>query len=56
MNDGVDSDHDRVIRLEERLSAANKALELAQSDAHSVVAIIISVLAVIVSAYAVLHK
>lgn len=47
---------EKVIRLEEQLKGAEKALVLAQSNTHVVVAEVISILAILASLYAVFHK
>jgi Mg2+ and Co2+ transporter CorA len=53
----------KVARLEEKLEAADKALNLSQhlmemmtNNTHAIVAEIISIIATIVSLYAVFHK
>jgi len=47
---------EKVIRLEEQLKGAEKALNLAQNNTHSVVAQILSLAALVVSMYAIFHK
>jgi hypothetical protein len=56
-------DHDKVIRLEERLAASEKALELAlktvqlaTNSSQILVSQILSISAVLVSGYAIFHK
>lgn len=51
-----EGDHDKVIRLEEKLKAAEKALDLAQNNTHVIIAEVISVVAILASLYAVLHR
>lgn len=47
---------ERIIRLEEQIKAAEKALILAQNNTQAITAQLISILAIIVSIYAVVHK
>lgn len=56
-------DHDKVIRLEERLKASETALELAlktvqmaTNSSQVLVSQVLSILAIIVSAYAIFRK
>lgn len=58
-----ESDHDKVIRLEEKLDASQKALELAlktvqlsTNSSQTLVAQILSILAIMVSGYAIFHR
>lgn len=46
----------QVIRLEEQLRAAEKALSLAQSNIHVLVAEGLSIVAILASIFSVLHK
>jgi hypothetical protein len=46
----------KIARLEEKLRAAEKALEFAQNNAHVVVAEVLSILAILASVYSVLHR
>lgn len=52
----LESDHDRLVRLEEKLEAARAALELAQNNTHVVIAEVLSVLAVLISLYATFRR
>jgi hypothetical protein len=58
-----ETDHDKVIRLEEKLDAAQKALELAlktvqlaTNSSQTTIAQILAIIAILVSGYAVFHK
>lgn len=46
----------KIARLEEQLRAAEKALQLAQSNAHIIMAQILSIIAIVVSAYTVFKR
>lgn len=46
----------KIAILETKLDGAEKALQLAQSNTHVVVAEIIAVLSMLISVYAVFHK
>lgn len=51
-----ESDHDKVIRLEEKLEASAMALKLAEGNSHAIRAEVISVIALIIGAYALFYK
>jgi hypothetical protein len=51
-----ETDHDKVVRLEEKLLAAAEALKLANANNHAVRAEVISIMAIAVSLYAIMHK
>ena len=57
-----ETDHDKVIRLEEKLEASQKALELAlttvrlaTNSSQVLVSQVLSILAIVVSVYAIFH-
>lgn len=47
---------ERVIRLEEKLDAADKALQLAYSNTHGIRAEALSIVAILVSVFAVFRR
>lgn len=50
-----ESDHDKVIRLEQKLEDAAEALKLAYANTHAVRAEVISLFAIVVSLWALYH-
>lgn len=51
-----ESDHDKMIRLEEKLLAAADALRLAEGNAHAIRAEVISLFALGLALYVAFHK